>query len=108
MKGLVIFICFLLFVKFADAQQSQGDPTITEIWNPVPKLVRPGQWNTLSPSDAIILFHAGKDSSNWMAASGKAFGWKVSDSFMMVTPEAGNIRTKKSFGDCQLHIEWRA
>ena len=27
---------------------------------------------------------------------------------MTVTPGSGEITTKESFGDCQLHIEWRA
>jgi hypothetical protein len=106
MKRSLFFICSLLLVEFCSAQQ-RGDPALTEIWNPVPRIVTPGKTSTLAPSDAIVLFQAGRDSVNWIAENGKGFNWKASDSFMTVTPFAGNLRTKKSFGDCQLHIEWR-
>jgi hypothetical protein len=96
----------LLLVKRSPAQQ-QGDPKLTEIWNPIPKVVTPGRQSYLPPSDATILFQSGKDSANWTAANGKPFGWKSSDSFMTVAPSAGDIKTKQNFGDCQLHIEWR-
>ena len=109
MKTSSIFFCLLLLAKFSYAQQSQGDPALTEIWNPVPKVVTPGQTNNLPPSDAIVLFQSGKDSANWTTLTGKPFNWKISDGFMTVAPAStsSDIRTKKSFGDCQLHIEWR-
>ena len=34
----------------------QGDPKLTEVYTPVPKVVTPGKVNSDAPSDAIILF----------------------------------------------------
>jgi hypothetical protein len=58
------------------------------------------------PSDAIVLFD-GKDLSKW-EADAKGGGeptWKVEDGVLTVSGKGG-IRTKESFGDAQLHIEW--
>lgn len=65
-----------------------------------PKVVTPGTDNG-PPSDAVVLFD-GSDLSEWENAD----GWKIEDGVMVIGK--GNIRTKKSFGDCQLHIEWSA
>ena len=35
--------------------QNQGDPTLTEVWEPIPAVITPGDW-TSAPSDAIQLF----------------------------------------------------
>jgi hypothetical protein len=77
---------------------------------PLPGLVTPGDRFGVPPSDAVILFN-GKDLSQWESAPpGKGSArWKIMDGVMTVGPPAtGSIRTKASFGDCQLHIEWRA
>ncbi len=55
------------------------------------------------PSDAIVLFD-GTDLSQWQRDDGGAPRWKVENGYMEVT--RGSIETKRSFGDCQLHIEW--
>ena len=92
----------------ANAQQKQGDPALTEIWHPVPKVITPG--NTViadAPSDAVILFGTVKDSANWLNKEGKPFNWLAKDNNLTVVPFAGDLKTKHSFGDCQLHIEWR-
>ena len=58
------------------------------------------------PADAIVLFD-GKDLAQWEADSGPA-GWKVDSGYMEVVAGTGSIHTKRGFGDCQLHVEWRA
>jgi hypothetical protein len=80
-------------------------PEETEVWEPVPPVVVPG-WNGAPPSDAIVLFD-GSDLSAWSAEDGSAAGWRVEGGAMTVVPGAGNIRTRRGFGDLQLHIEWR-
>jgi hypothetical protein len=40
----------------AHGQQNQRDPKLTEIWSPVPKIIKPGKTPTIPSSDAIILF----------------------------------------------------
>lgn len=83
----------------------QNDPVTTELWEPVPPVVTPGE-GTAAPSDAIILF-SGKDLNEWVDSKGAPAAWEVKDGAMTVTPGKGTISTKRSFADCQLHIEWR-
>jgi biopolymer transport protein ExbD len=66
-----------------------------------PPVVKPGKTNADPPSDAIILFD-GKDLSAWENGD----NWTVKDG--VATIGKGDIKTKQSFGDCQLHIEWSA
>ena len=65
-----------------------------------PKVVTPGEAGG-APSDAVVLFD-GKDLAAWEGSE----NWKVVDGVMV--SGRGDLRTKASFGDCQLHIEWAA
>jgi hypothetical protein len=80
-------------------------PEATEVWEPEPKWV-----STLPserpPSDAVVLFD-GTDLRGWESVDGGPAGWTVTDDVMTVAVGAGDIRTTLSFGDVQLHIEWR-
>jgi Domain of Unknown Function (DUF1080) len=108
MKSNVILIFFLLMTIYCAAQQRQGDPALTEIWTPVPKVITAGKPSFAGPpSDAVILFGSKQDSVNWVNKNGKPFNWKAEDSGLSVVPYSGDLKTKQSFGDCQLHIEWR-
>jgi hypothetical protein len=80
-------------------------PEDTEVWEPEPPVVTPGQAGA-PPSDAVVLFD-GSDLSAWSAEDGSAAGWRVEGGAMTVVSGAGNIRTHRGFGDIQLHIEWR-
>lgn len=42
-----------------------------------------------------------------LAKKGDAIPWKINGDHFTVEPATGNIATKESFGDCQLHVEWR-
>lgn len=63
-----------------------------------PPVVTPGTDGS-PPSDAIVLFD-GKDLSAWEPSD----TWKVEDGYF--TEGKGDIHTRESFGDIQLHIEW--
>lgn len=89
-----------------NALLAQDDPAATRIWEPQPSIVTPGKTPQDPPADAIILFN-GKDMSGWVNAKGEKAGWKVKDGVMTVEKNAGDIHTTRSFGNCQLHIEWR-
>ncbi len=81
------------------------DPKATEFWEPEPRVVTPSA--AKAPSDAIVLFD-GSNTSEWVAVKdGKAIGWKLEGGAMTVVKGTGAIRSKKEFGDYQLHIEWR-
>ncbi len=78
------------------------EPKASEVWEPEPRVVTPGQ-GTAPPSDAIVL-----NTDAWQHKSGAAVNWKVHDGIMTVEKKTGAIFTKDNFGDCQLHVEWRA
>ncbi len=74
---------------------------------PMPRVVDPGPAPAPAPvpSDAIVLF-GGKDLSEWTTSKGAPAKWAVRDGYMEVVKDTGSIRTKRGFGDCQLHVEW--
>jgi hypothetical protein len=81
----------------------------TEVWEPVPPVVQPGNENSMPPSDAIVLFD-GKNLDEWVSTSDKSPAkWIVHDGIVTVSKAqgVGNIETKKTFRDYQLHVEWR-
>ncbi len=99
-----IFLSPLLLCSLT--AMAQKDPTLTEIWQPEPRVVTPGKLAAGAPSDAIILL-GDKDLSEWKGKDGKQPVWKWEDKVLTVSRGAGSITTRRSFGDCQLHIEWR-
>ena len=79
---------------------------------PLPPVVDPGTASTPEkpgrpPSDAIVLFD-GTNLDHWAAMDGTPSKWVVRDGFMECVRDAGYIRTRRNFGDCQLHLEWAA
>jgi hypothetical protein len=100
--SVCIFVCISLF-SFA---QEQGDPKVTEVWEPVPLVVTPGKTSQIPPSDAIVLFD-GKNLAAWQGKDGNAPKWSLGNGSVTVVKDAGDIRTKQVFGDCQLHVEFR-
>lgn len=62
------------------------------------------------PSDAIVLFDGTKESveKNWCTGGGEPCKWEVVDGEFRCVPKSGSARTKRSFADCQLHLEWKA
>ncbi|MGH7701042.1 MAG: 3-keto-disaccharide hydrolase [Gemmatimonadales bacterium] len=76
---------------------------------PRPPVVRPGLVRpaVAPPSDAIVLFD-GTGLGEWEAADSGLARWLVRDGYLQVTGGTGSIRTRRAFGDVQLHIEWAA
>jgi len=84
---------------------------------PHPPVVTPAPASSPAapPSDAIVLFN-GTDLSAWQshystitrAGRPGPVEWKLVDGVVEVVPHTGDIATKKSFKDVQLHIEWSA
>ncbi|MBT8264463.1 MAG: DUF1080 domain-containing protein [Muriicola sp.] len=84
------------------------EPEETEWYEPVPPTVAPYEQNGV-PSDAIVLFN-GSNFDEWMMLNDSTeVSWHLNDDgSMTVKDTVGDIRTKRNFGDVQLHIEWRS
>lgn len=67
---------------------------------PQPAMVEAGKTPGAPPADAIVLFN-GKDLSAWQGGNPRG----VENGTINIL-KTGEIRTKRSFGDCQFHIEW--
>src|SRR5262249_53314340 len=93
----------LLAASSAMAQKPQD----TEVWTPVPKIITPGRTDAAPPSDAVVLFD-GKNLDAWVSANDKSPAkWTVANGVMTVNKAAGDIMTKQSFSNYQIHLEWR-
>ncbi len=72
------------------------------VW-PEPQMVKPGVATEnafcSAPSDAVVLFD-GTDLDQWQGGD----RWELKDDYAIT--RGGDIQTKQSYGDCQLHIEF--
>ncbi len=90
----------------------QVDPRwkIHDTSRPRPPIITPGTASTQDmagkpPSDAVVLFD-GADLSKWQTTKGQPAKWKVENGYLEAVAKSGQIQTKDTFGDCQLHVEW--
>ena len=91
------------------AQQPAPKPEDTEVWGPEPPIVTPGTTNAAPPSDAVVLFD-GKSLDSWVSAQDKTPAkWTVANGILTVDKNSGsgNIQTRRSFCNYQLHLEWK-
>ncbi len=109
----------IMFVAAAAALYAQNPPRPagtpaprhedTEFYEPVPAVVTPGATDSAAPSDAIVLFD-GKNLDEWVLTRDKSPArWTVANGEMVVNKAqgVGNIETKRSFRNFQLHLEWK-
>lgn len=98
----------MLFCSTSLALGQITDPKATEVWTPEPRVVTPGS-GTRPPSDAIVLFNGANLNEWYSVKDSSAAKWTINtDSSMTVKPGTGGILTKRTFGDCQLHLEFRS
>ncbi len=91
-------------LPLAKRGDSSGGFKIHDFNRPQPKAVQVGEQPSLpAPADAIKLFDGTAESvkANWNNTR-----WPVKDGIL--GQGGGNLGTKLAFGDCQLHVEWRA
>ncbi len=91
--------------------QDAGEWPQHSLLRPTPPLVMPGPAGAPvpPPSDAIVLFD-GTSLDSWERAGetrGLPAGWRIVGGVLEVSPGQGGIATRQSFGDVQLHVEWR-
>ena len=113
--GICVGLAIPLTLMIA-APPSAAPPEAPQEWapndrnRPEPPIITAGTASTqahagVPPSDAIVLFN-GKDLSNWESLNGGPAKWTVGNGYFEVQPKTGDIKTKASYGDCQLHLEW--
>ena len=90
------------------AGQDAAKAEDTEVWQAEPKVVTPGADCGTAPSDAIILFD-GRSLNEWVSAQDRSAPakWIVANGMVTVNKPAGNIETRRTFKNYQLHMEWR-
>jgi hypothetical protein len=113
--ALLVLVVSLSAQQVASVQDAQRPaaaapagpkPQDSEVWTPEPEVVTPGE-GTAPPSDAIVLFD-GKNLNEWVSAKDKSPAqWLIADGILTVNKSAGNIETKRTFRNYQLHIEWK-
>ena len=104
----IVVVTAALIVARAGAQAPAANEHVNEVPVPktAPRVVTPGTSPGAPPSDAIVLFD-GKDLSQWESEKdGSPALWTVAEGVATVKAGTGSIRTKRGFGDVQLHIEW--
>ncbi len=110
MRNRILYTLLLwAYIQCVSAQNPYERNKYQEVWAPIPRLVDTGVSDKTPPSDAIVLFD-GSNLDHWISDRNEEneIQWKVQNNVLTVTPKTGSIRTKESFGDCQLHLEWRA
>jgi len=113
MKTKVFISTFLLvfaaqiYAQEVDLEALAKQSVKTEVYEPIPPVVTPGETPCEAPSDAIILFD-GKNLNAWSSEDpSKPAGWNIEDGIMTVNKAAGGITTRDKFIDYQLHLEYR-
>lgn len=112
----------VVFGAASDGHAFFGDPpddahpwAVHDQNRPLPKVVTPGTFSSAEqpgkpPADAIVLFDGTEASlANWEPddkAKGKP--WILKDGALECVPKSGYTKSKKEFGDVQLHVEWAA
>lgn len=107
MAKLGVAVVGMSMMLQALAQDARPDPKATEAWTPEPARVVPGS-ATRAPSNAVVLFD-GTDAREWVAAASpaRAASWIVADGALTVRGGSGDIQTRRTFTDYQIHLEWR-
>jgi len=103
---LIIAIAFLFSAQLTHSQIKAWEKT--EVWEPVPVKIeaKNDSMTSQAPSDAIILFN-GEGLDAWVDKEGKPANWHADAYAMEVATETGDIYSKQSFCDVQLHLEFQ-
>ncbi len=109
MRSIILLtLCTTTLLGIVNAQtDNKKTPESSEVWEPQPRIITPGEKPVDAPSDAVVLFD-GKNFENWISVDGSAPKWSIKDGAFTVVAGSGDIKTKKEFGDFQLHVEWRS
>src|SRR5438105_2654569 len=107
-KSVLIFVCVFAVAALArpdDPKDSKSKSKSKDkkewssgiVW-PEPTVIEPGS-AAVPPSDAVVLFD-GTNLFKWVGGD----AWEIKDGYAL--SHKASIKTKDSFGDCQLHVEF--
>ncbi len=103
-----LFAAMLVIAAGAYAAAEVTKYGVHDLSRPKPPVVTPAEKIGQPPADAIVLFGGDNpDLSQWQKGNGSPAAWEIDGDAMTVAKKAGSIQTKKSFGNCQLHVEWK-
>jgi len=94
--------------KPPEAMEPVGKWFVHDMKRPQPEVVTPGATFSLgaaAPSDAEVLFD-GHGLAKWESAKGGEPTWPTQEDFVSTKPHDGGIRTRGTWADFQLHVEW--
>lgn len=110
MRNLLFVFILVLACSAGNSNAEELSPWRAHDLNrPHPPIVTPAPNGPMRrpPSDAVVLFD-GSNLSEWESTDENPTKWLLKDQVLIPTPNAGQIRTRRSFGDVQLHLEWAA
>lgn len=97
--SLIAFIG-LSIAASGQAPQPWSEYTVHDVTRPHPAKIAVADYVSIpAPADAIVIF----DGKSTDALTKK---WPVKDG-ILIASKLGDNKTKESFGDCQVHLEWR-
>src|SRR5687768_11415755 len=106
MKRITILATLIVTIFNTIHAQERGKPQDTEYYSPVPPVITPGGAPGDAPSDAIVLFD-GKNLDQWVNSKDSTPAkWILADNVMTVNKSTGDIQTRATFTNYQLHIEY--
>ncbi|EMI46548.1 DUF1080 domain-containing protein [Rhodopirellula sp. SWK7] len=97
-----VFAIVAVTLVLASANLSTAEEYLTGIDWLEPKIITPGKTDNDPPSDAVVLFGGAEDVAKWENGE----NWMTNDDVLI--SGKGMIRSKDTFGDCQIHVEWSA
>jgi hypothetical protein len=109
-RGTLCAIVFCASSNFASGQPAPAvRPEDSEVWQPVPPVIEAAA-DAIGrpPPEAAVALFDGRNLDEWVnTRDGGPAGWTVNDGVLIVDKTAGNIETRRRFGNYGLHIEWR-
>ncbi|MCC7492081.1 MAG: DUF1080 domain-containing protein [Fimbriimonadaceae bacterium] len=111
--GLLVAACALGQLGYQDTPMLPGGQWhVHDGTRPQPPVIDAGLPSTndqvgKAPSDAVVLFD-GSNLDRWRNDKGATPAWKIEDGVLVCAKGGGQITTRDTFGDCQVHLEWAA
>jgi len=108
LSSVILVLAAQINAQNIDFEVLAKESVKTEVYEPIPPVVTPGETPCEAPSDAMVLFD-GDNLDAWMSSDdpSRPAEWKVENGIMTVDKAVGGITTREKFIDYQLHLEYR-